>query len=131
MAAKRKRDRDRMAGMIRVYDEMTGQELHNTIAIETGQGRASVELGLVLDPERRETVATRHPAAVVYQERVSTAMRRLAHERRPIASLWVPKPKRRAEADPRCAECGGSGETMIGEDEDARMVPCPACGGSG
>lgn len=129
MATKRKRDR--MAGMIRVYDETTGQELHNTIAIEVEHGRASVELGLVLDLERRETVATRHPAAVVYQERVSTAMRRLAHERRPIASLWVPKQKRRAAADPRCPECGGSREAMIGEDENARMVPCPVCGGSG
>lgn len=121
--------RERLVGMTRFHDEGTGRELVNTMRIEIDGGRTETVVGCALEPGRSGSIASTHPAVIGHQRGVTDLMRRTAYANRPIASLWVPKPKRRqGRASTVCGECQGAGEVMIGEDEDARMVPCPVCG---
>lgn len=130
MATKR---RDRLVGMTRFYDERTGRELVNAVKVDVTAKRAETVIGPAANLAHGKPVISDHPMVIGYQRDITALMRRTAYADRPITSLWVPKRARRSrdQGPAACPECNGTGETMIGEDEDARMVPCPACSGTG
>lgn len=120
----------RLEGMTRFHDERTGRELVNTVRVEFDAERSETVIGAVVGPARERSLTSTHPAVIGYQRGVTALMRRTAYAGRPVHSLWVPKAKRR-RSPAVCPECQGAGEVMLGEHEDARMVPCPVCGGEG
>lgn len=124
------RKRDRLVGMTRFHDETSDRELVNTVTIETTKTEARTVVGSALDAQHRQEQSSSHPAVIGYQMGVTAMMRKMAYAQRPIRNLWVPKGPKPAESSP-CPECHGAREILVGCDEDARMVPCPACMGRG
>lgn len=120
-------DVTRLVGITRFRDERTARELVNTVRIEFDAERAETVIGAAVGPARERSLTSTHPAVIGYQRGVTDLLRRTAYAGRPVRSLWVPKGKRR-RSPAVCPECQGAGEVMLGEHEDARMVPCPVCG---
>lgn len=96
-----------MDGATRMFDEKMGRELHNLL-------RTKSVVGPSVDPERKETVVSEHPAMIRNQTCVSARMRKLVYQYRPISSLWMPKQSRHDPEPIRCPKCNGTRENFVG-----------------
>lgn len=103
-----------MDEMTRMFDEKMDRELHISGRTDIARKRAKSVVGSSVDPERKETVVSEHPAMIRYQTCVSARMRKLVYQYRPISSLWMPKQSRHDPERLRCPKCNGTRENFVG-----------------